>query len=148
MTIKLKNYSLKLREQNFIYESDNPIQCSSDIADLLFSRKYHLYDRELSGIVLLDVKGNVKGISEISMGTQDSAPLHPREVFKVAVYASAAAIIFFHNHPSSCVLPSGEDISSTRRMVSAGEILGIPVCDSIILGSTGQYFSMRDEGMI
>ena len=146
MAIKLKNYALRLREQNFIYESDTPIKCSADIAELLFNRKYHLYDRELSGIILLDSQGDVKGISEISIGTLTEALVHPREVFKVAIYASAAAIVFFHNHPSGSITPSASDISTTRNLKEAGKILQIKLLDSIILGSNGDYCSMRDEG--
>lgn len=80
-------------------------------------------------------------------GILTSTLVHPREVFKGAILSSANAIIVAHNHPSGDPTPSAEDSSLLRRLYSSGELLGIPVLDSVIIGS-GRYYSAREAGEI
>jgi len=84
--------------------------------------------------ILLDTRNQLIRTAEISVGSLDSSIVHPREVFKEAISASAAAIIFVHNHPSGDVEASQDDIALTKRLVQAGEIVGIDVLDHIIVG--------------
>jgi DNA repair protein RadC len=75
--------------------------------------------------------------------------VHPREVFKVAILSNAAAILCGHNHPSGDPQPSGEDRSLTRRLVKAGQVLGIDVLDHVIIGDgAADYYSFADQGML
>jgi DNA repair protein RadC len=74
--------------------------------------------------------------------------VHPREVYKAAILANAAAILCGHNHPSGDPQPSQEDRAITLRLAEAGKLLGINVVDHIIIGSTGKYFSFADEGLL
>ncbi len=83
----------------------------------------------------------------ISIGSLNTSVVHPREVFAPAVRDSAAALIFFHNHPSGDPAPSREDQDCTHRLVHAGQILGIRVLDHIILGLNG-YYSFSDAGRL
>lgn len=83
----------------------------------------------------------------ISIGSLNSTVVHPREVFKTAVLASAASVILAHNHPSGDPTPSKEDIGLTKKLVEAGEILGIKVLDHIIVG-VNQYTSFNRQGLI
>jgi DNA repair protein RadC len=83
----------------------------------------------------------------VSVGTLDSTPAHPREVFREATRAAAAAVVLFHNHPSGDPTPSGDDWDLTRRLVDAGELIGIRVLDHIILAET-KYFSFREAGRL
>ena len=75
----------------------------------------------------------------ISIGTLNSSVVHPREVFEPAVKLSAASILIAHNHPSGILDPSGEDREVTKRLVDAGNLLGITVIDHIILGKNGHW---------
>lgn len=93
-------------------------------------------------VVLLDKKLNVCGMKDITSGTLDRTLVHPREVFSYAIRELSAAIIVAHNHPSGDVTPSADDIELTRRLVEAGDIIGISVLDHIIVGGT-HYFSMK-----
>jgi DNA repair protein RadC len=97
-------------------------------------------------VLLLDVKHRVIAEEVVSIGILDGALIHPREVFKAAITANAAAIIVAHNHPSGDLKPSGQDAEVTRRLRKAGEILGIPVVDHVIVGPTGGHFSFREGG--
>jgi DNA repair protein RadC len=72
--------------------------------------------------------------------------VHPRESFKAAILANAAAVIVAHNHPSGSVDPSPEDIELSRRLREAGELLGIRVLDSIVIGSGTSIYSFIDAG--
>jgi len=97
-------------------------------------------------VLLLDTRGQVIKISEISVGSLDSSIVHPREVFKEAISASAASVIFVHNHPSGDPEPSEDDIKLTERLTQAGEVMGIEVLDHIIIGNDN-YLSLKREGL-
>ena len=83
----------------------------------------------------------------VSIGSLNTSVVHPREVFAPAVRDSAAALIFFHNHPSGDPAPSREDTECTRRLVQAGQILGIRVLDHLVFGTDG-YYSFSDSGQL
>src|SRR5918995_148539 len=89
---------------------------------------------EQFGVVLLDTKHRVLRTRVLSVGTLDASVVHPREVFREATAANAAAIVVFHNHPSGDPEPSDEDYTLTRRLVAAGVVIGIDVVDHIIFG--------------
>lgn len=119
---------------------------SQDVADFFLPRlKDH--KREEFRCVLLDTKNRVIRDLTVSIGSLTASLVHPRDTFKTAVRESAAAVIFVHNHPSGDARPSQEDIQLTRRLVQAGDLLGIRVLDHVIVGD-GAHFSFRDSGMI
>jgi DNA repair protein RadC len=94
--------------------------------------------------ILLNTKNVVIGVSEISSGTLNASLVHPREVFRPAILANAAAVIIAHNHPSGELTPSREDWEVYRRLEVAGENIGIRVLDSIIVNDAHQYLSMQE----
>jgi DNA repair protein RadC len=96
--------------------------------------------------VLLDTRNHLIKLAEISIGSLDGSVVHPREVFKEAISATAASIIFVHNHPSGDTEPSEDDIGLTKRLAGAGEIVGIDVLDHVIVGGKN-YTSMKREGL-
>jgi len=96
--------------------------------------------------LLLDTRGQLIKVSEISVGSLDSSVVHPREVFKEAISATAASVIFAHNHPSGDPTASEDDIKLTKRLAEAGEIVGIDVLDHIIIGDKN-YLSLKREGL-
>jgi DNA repair protein RadC len=102
---------------------------------------------ELFLIVLLDAKHAIIRDQTVSQGSLTLSIVHPREVFNLAVKESAAAVIFIHNHPSGDPQPSPEDRVLTTRLVQAGEVLGIPVLDHLIVGD-GRYVSFADRGWL
>ena len=102
---------------------------------------------EQFGIVMLDTKFRLIRIKLVSIGSLDATVVHPREVFREAASASAAAIVLFHNHPSGDPTPSGDDVVLTTRMVNAGGIMGIDVLDHLILADQ-RYYSLMESGTI
>ena len=121
------------------------ISSPADVDGLLRGRIANL-DRENFVAVLLNTKNEVIEFPTISVGTLSASLVHPREVFKPAIRASAASVILAHNHPSGKTEPSREDREVTRRLTSAAEIVGIEVLDHVILGH--EYFSMKEHGML
>jgi DNA repair protein RadC len=102
---------------------------------------------ETFGILTLDVRHRLKREAVISVGCLTSSLVHPREVFQEAVVARAAALVLFHNHPSGDPEPSAEDIALTRRLVSAGTLMGIEVLDHLVLGA-GRHVSLKERGLL
>ncbi len=84
-----------------------------------------LKKQEIFLVVLLDIKSQVIKVEEISKGGLAKSIVHPREVFKTAIRASAAGIILGHNHPSGNTTASSEDINITNKLIEAGNIIGI-----------------------
>ena len=96
--------------------------------------------------LFLNVRNQVICRENVSVGSLNASLVHPREVFVPAVGSSAASVILAHNHPSGDVTPSREDIELTRRMVQAGEIMGIEVLDHLIVGSE-RFLSMKEANV-
>ena len=121
------------------------ISSPADVDGLLRGRIANL-DRENFVVVLLNSKNEVLGAPLVSVGTLSQALVHPREVFKPAVRASAASVVLAHNHPSGNAEASREDREVTGRLREAAEILGIEVLDHVIVGDG--FFSMKEHGML
>ena len=102
---------------------------------------------EQFGIVMLDTKHRLLQIKLISSGSLDSTLAHPREVFREAIAARAAAIVLFHNHPSGDPRPSPDDVVLTARLVDAGQVVGVDVVDHLILADQ-RYYSFTEAGRL
>ncbi len=105
-------------------------------------------DREHFWTLALNTKNRLLKIIEVSVGSLNASIVHPRELFKDAVRASAASIVVVHNHPSGDPTPSGADIQLTRRLIKAGEVLGVEVLDHVVIGDGGAHESMRELGLM
>ena len=133
-------------ERNFPF--CDRVQLTSPEDAAIFLRDYFAdKDREEMILVLLDTANTIFGLSQVSVGGLAASILEPRQVFKVAMLANAAAVILAHQHPSGNPEPSREDIRVTRQLVEAGKIMGIPIHDHIIIaGNT--YTSLAERGLM
>lgn len=122
------------------------ISTSDDVANALMEDMRYL-NKEFFKTLILNSKGKIIMIDTVSVGELNSTTVHPREVFNKAVKKSGAAIILAHNHPSGDPTPSQADIDTTKRLMKAGDLMGIPVLDHIIIGD-GTFVSLRSRGMI
>lgn len=118
----------------------------ADAAALVVPVMRHLEQEEFR-VILLDTKNRVLQIEKVAVGSLNAAGVQPREVFRGAVKHSAAAVILVHNHPSGDPTPSPEDVALTRRLLQAGEILGIEILDHIIVGDN-KYTSLKAENLL
>ncbi len=141
-------YQVRLvRETSLSWEQPS-IRSSADAA-ALFQQYLADVDREHFVVALLDQKNKVIGIHTVSMGSLTASVVHPRETFKTAILANAAAMVLGHNHPSGTPEPSREDRRLTARMVEAGKLLGITILDHVIVGDgSTRYYSFADQGVL
>jgi DNA repair protein RadC len=98
-------------------------------------------------ILLLNTRRRVKGHQLLTIGTMDTLLVHPREVFRAAVIASAASVVLMHNHPSGDPTPSQADIRVTSDLVRAGQLMRIEVLDHIVMGRPN-HASLRELGYV
>jgi DNA repair protein RadC len=139
-------YKVQLVKEDSVSSDVSSISQPSQVANMVMDDLRN-EDREKFMIVMLNTKNKVIGLNLVSMGCLDSTILHPRETFKPAVIAGAAAIILIHNHPSGDCTPSHEDIEGTKRMAEAGKVLGIAVRDHLVIGD-GVFYSFREHGLL
>jgi DNA repair protein RadC len=139
-----------VRDQSLPFEAgalSNSREAQSILRKLI--KTYGQSDREQFCVALLNNKSEVIGLNIVSIGAVSYAHVHPREVLKPAILASATAMILCHNHPSEDLSPSREDESITARIVKAAHILGIKVHEHLIISMWGErYFSFADAGII
>ncbi len=95
----------------------------------------------------LDGKNRIICMDLVSIGSLNQSIVDMRSVFQTACLSAAAAIICVHNHPSGDTTPSSEDISITKRLKEAGEVMGISILDHIIVGD-GTFFSFAERGVL
>ena len=100
-------------------------------------------DREILLSIMLTVRNELIGVETLSVGSITASIVNPRDVFKGALLANAVSVILCHNHPSDDLTPSQEDISITKRLIEAGDLLGIKVLDHLIVTHKG-FKSLRD----
>lgn len=95
----------------------------------------------------LDSGGRLIARRTVTIGLLDASLAHPREVFAGPLKDRAARVVIAHNHPSGESEPSNQDIATTQQLIAAGQILGVPLYDHLIITATG-YYSFRKNGLI
>lgn len=103
-------------------------------------------DRERCLALLLDTKHRLLDRVTVSIGSIDHTFMAPREVFRDALRANASAIVLAHNHPSGDPEPSRDDEAITRRLVAAGELIGVTVLDHLVTGGS-RWVSLARRGV-
>ncbi|MBE6094839.1 MAG: JAB domain-containing protein [Schwartzia succinivorans] len=111
------------------------------IPSLRFEQKEHFL------AMFLDIRNRILALSTISVGSLTASIAHPREVFREAIRYSAAGVILVHNHPSGDPAPSREDIQLTKQMMKAGEIMGIPVLDHVVVAGDN-FLSLKEANCL
>jgi DNA repair protein RadC len=129
-------YVCELTKRRYRGKEPRAIRGPDDVAALV-GKKLRKEAREHFLVLLLNARHEVLGKETVSVGSLNASIVHPREVFKPAITASAASIVLVHNHPSGDPEPSEEDLAITRRLVQAGDLIGIGVLDHVIVASRG-----------
>jgi len=131
-----------------IYISNTAYSCSEVVAQCeIVDKELKNADREKFICIHFNIKNHIISYEVVSMGSLTSSIVHPREVFKAAILANAASVVFLHNHPSGSTEPSLDDIEITNRLCKAGAILGINVLDHLIIGYN-EFYSFRQHNLI
>lgn len=107
-------------------------------------------DQEVFCVLFLNARRKITGYHKVAMGSLDGVVVHPREVFRSAILASASAIVVLHNHPSGDPTPGDSDVKVSRDLIRAGQLLKIDVVDSLVMGEPAPdrkgYCSLRELG--
>ncbi|MGE5705050.1 MAG: RadC family protein [Clostridia bacterium] len=139
-------FELGRRQMGNIVGKRPVIRLPRDVADLMMPEMSAL-TQEHFVCLFLNTKNQVIGKQTIFVGSLDASIVHPREVFKEAIKRSSASVICLHNHPSGDPTPSREDISVTKTLMGAGELVGIALLDHVIIGD-GRYISLKEQGYL
>ena len=109
--------------------------------------RYRTRRREHFFVLTLDGSHGITAVRIVAIGIVNRSLVHAREVFRRAIIDNAAAIVVAHNHPSGSLEPSDEDHEVTRRLGEAGQLLGIPILDHLIISRNG-FFSFLEHGLM
>ncbi|WP_367295147.1 JAB domain-containing protein [Levilactobacillus yonginensis] len=122
------------------------VQASSQIGQALMDDLRFLPQEQLE-VLALDAKHQIIDRQTVFRGTLDSCPVHPREIFRVALVTGAAAVVVAHNHPSGDTTPSRNDLLFMNRLAKCGQLMGVPLLDGFVVGLSS-YFSLRENGQL
>jgi len=145
-------FALAKRIQQTNRELMHKVVSARDIANYFkeetkYSNQEHLF------VIAVNSRGYIIGHKNITVGILNCTLVHSREIFNYAIRASAASIILVHNHPSGETQPSSQDIDNTKKLIKAGDIIGIKVVDHVIIGKASKdnpcfYSSLAELGHI
>lgn len=156
--MRVVKYKTKLTEsQKAVLEKEYAINCPevdrtmNSPEKVVSLAKYHLrlheQTEEYLYMICMNNKLHMTCVFEISHGNVNSSIIGTREILQKALLANAVSIIMMHNHPSGDPTPSNEDIEVTKKLVKAGELVGIQVLDHLIIGRPG-YVSLKEKGYL
>ena len=138
----------ELTKRSFKYKDDDTLPVIKSVKDVVAQSVYMRgKTREHFQVLFLNARNEMVFKRQMFVGTLNANLVHPREIFEEAVKQNAASMILVHNHPSSSAKPSQDDIEVTKRLVEAGEIMGIEVLDHVILAKN-KVFSFKEKGLI
>ena len=153
-TTRIKdNLNVLVKERAFNYKTENShLDSAEKIARMLCDVfELHLLAEEFVYLLSLDAKCKVLGIFEVGHGTVNACLLHTREIMIRNLLCGASAFIVAHNHPSGELSISRDDVSTTKKLYEAGELMGIHLLDHIIIGredAKETYYSMAEHGLL
>ena len=118
-----------------------PAEVYAQVRDLGPLKKEHLVG------LYVDSQNHLVARETISIGSLNTTRTHPREILKPAIDVLALGFILVHNHPSGTLVPSADDVEFTRAIAKAGDLMGIPLYDHVIVSSQG-FVSLKEKGML
>jgi DNA repair protein RadC len=148
VTVRIERMEM-VKESSFLYESDGErrkVSSPKQAFDLV-KNMFKGLDREMMVAAYLNTKNEPLAVSKISVGSLSTSIVHPREILKAAILSNAAGFILYHNHPSSNLDCSKEDMNVTKRVKEAGEIIGINLIDHLIIYED-RFMSMKENHYI
>ena len=153
-TTRIKdNLNVLVKERAFNYKTGNShLESAEKVVKMMCDVfQIHLRAEEYVYLLSLDTKCRVLGIFEVGHGTVNACLLHTREIMIRNVLCGASAFIVAHNHPSGELSASSDDVSTTKKLYEAGELMGIHLLDHIIIGREDEkeaYYSMAEHGLL
>ncbi len=139
-------------ETEKVYTVEHPRVVAELFNEIISKAPWFDNEKECLVVILLDSKLHVKGWNLVTLGLINQTIAHAREVYRAAIVGAAAHIVLIHNHPSGNPTPSADDIRLTRDLKRAGEVIGIPLIDHVVMGKPQAAFpdgfiSMKQIGL-
>ncbi len=136
-----------VREEGFGYKICQPASVAEYWQTGIVNAPWFDADKECVVALLLNSQNEIVSHVLVSIGTLDGAIVQPREVYRAAIVSAAHKVVLIHNHPSGDVRPSFDDKQVTQQLRAAGEVIGIPLVDHLIVSSDGKaFYSMVEYG--
>lgn len=132
-----------IKEQTPAFDRGFVVSTSRDLVQDLGD--YLDLTNEVYIAIFLNVRNKVVGYTEFTSGSISGVEVHPSGIFQAALLSGAAGMVTVHNHPSGDPSPSADDRALWRRLRDAGDLMGIPVVDNLVIGDRGRYFSEYEE---
>ena len=127
------------------YRTKQAITGAGDVHHVCVTEAF--MDKECVIVLALDSANKIINKHEVSKGTINRSIVSARDILKSCILDSAVSFILVHNHPSGSLVPSSEDKKVTNTLKQAGEILGIPMLDHVIVSKTG-FYSFKEVGLL
>ncbi len=150
ITVYLDEYNAPYieAEETDIYVNESCIHDKSQqIVDMLRQLRFDRIAKECVNMFLFDTSFHLLSYTEVSSGTIDRAFLSKREIAQTALLGGATSVILSHNHPSGECFPSDYDITGTKNVKEALDLVGIRLLDHIIIGKE-DYYSMAEDNIL
>ncbi|MDI1443856.1 DNA repair protein RadC [Polyangium sp. 6x1] len=125
-----------------------PGVCNSAAVAAWFTTRLSWREYEELWVLSLDGRNGLRSARRVAQGGVHGLGVTPRDVLRVALQDTAAAMILVHNHPSGDPTPSDADVAMTRKVAEASRVVGVPLLDHVIVSSTGEYCSLLDLGIL
>ena len=135
-----------VREGHSLYGMKNFMNAKDAVEAV--SQLFRQLDREMMVVVSLDTKLTPIAAEIVAIGGIDNCMIDVRNIFKHAIICNATSVICFHNHPTGIAEPSKDDITITKRIKEAGDLLGISLLDHIIIGDASYYSILEHNGSL
>ena len=141
---KLKEVCIRLAEGHPLY-SDQPLSTPAAALDVM-RREMSQYDREVLCVVNMNARLQPINFNVVSVGDINASIAAIPNILKSGLMSNASSFMLLHNHPSGDVTPSHDDITTTRKVIEAGKLMGIPCVDHIVIGGgNGNFCSLREQ---
>lgn len=140
---------IQLVKERGIQYKGRYLRSPRDVSNLMIDHlQMDQMERESLVAVAINIRHEPTHVEVVSTGSLTASIVHPREVFKMAILSNAYAIFLCHNHPSGDPRPSEDDRKITLRLKEAGELMGIPIIDHVVMGENGTFYSFKESGVI
>lgn len=141
---------VQLREEKRFYGPGerNQVTSPDEVCTLLWEEIYKTAACEVFVVCLLNTANVVQTVVKTSEGGLSGTVVSPHDVYQPALLDNASAVICAHNHPSGNPEPSQEDIKMTRKLSEAGDVLGVPLHDHLIITGESGYTSLAERGVV
>jgi DNA repair protein RadC len=124
-----------------------PLASSAEVVKIMAPRIAELVHEEM-WLLALDGRNHLRSVRRVAQGGLHSTAVSPRDILRLALSDAASSMVLVHNHPSGDPEPSPEDILMTHRLEAAGDAVGVPLVDHVVISNAGSYASMLDLGVL